>query len=188
MPTRTFLALDLDESIRNGLTEAQHALTDCGAKFRPVAEANLHVTLQFLGDVADNQLREVLDTAAAVAGEIAPFDFNVRGLLAVPPTGLLRMVWAMAVDPSGRMSQLQEHLAEAMGALGFRQEERSFKPHITLARIKFAADGARFRQAVQQMAQRDFGLQHAAELVVYSSDLRPGSPVYTPLAHCPLGR
>ncbi|MGA2265664.1 MAG: RNA 2',3'-cyclic phosphodiesterase [Phycisphaerae bacterium] len=188
MPTRTFLALDVDESIRTGLAEAQHALTDCGAKCRLVAKPNLHVTVQFLGDVADEQLREVLDTAAAVAGEIAPFDFHIRGLLAVPPTGLLRMVWAMATDPTGRMGQLQEHLAEALGALGFRAEERSFKPHITLVRIKFAADPARFRQAVQQMAERDFGLQHAAELVVYSSDLRPGGPVYTPLAHCPLGR
>jgi 2'-5' RNA ligase len=188
MAVRSFFALDVDESVREGLTEAQRALADCGATFRPVTSANLHVTLQFLGDVADDRLGEVLKAAGGAAAEIEPFDFTVAGLLAVPPRGQLRMVWATAQDPTGRMKQLQQRLAEAMEGLGFRPEERSFNPHITLVRIKFADAPARFRQSVQQMAGRNFGLQHAQELVAYGSQLTPTGPVYTLLSRMTLGR
>ncbi len=188
MAVRSFFALDVDESIRKGLIEAQRALADCGAKFRPITGANLHVTLQFLGDVADDRLGEVLEIAGGVAAEIEPFDFTVAGLLAVPPRGQLRMVWATVQDPTGRMKQLQQHLAEAMGGLGFRLEERDFHPHITLTRIKFANDPARFRRSVGPLAEKNFGLQHAEELVAYGSELTPRGPIYTPLGRLALGR
>ena len=188
MAVRTFLALDVDEGIRSGLVDALRRLEHCGADFKPVGLDNLHVTLNFLGDVADDLLAEVCSRAAGAAAEVENFDFDVRGLLCVPPRGPLRMVWADVTDPSGRMAKLQASLAEAMCGLGLRGEERGFHPHITLARIKYAADPQQFRQAVVELVDEDFGIQRAEELVVYASRLAPSGPVYTPLAKAALGK
>lgn len=187
MATRAFLALDLDEPLRNALIQAAQSLAGCGAKLRPVGLDNLHVTLQFLGDVADDLLAQALPLAAEAAAGVEPFDFHVTGLASMPPRGQLRMVWANVTDPTGRMQQLQERLASALGGLGLRQEERSFHPHITLVRIKFADNPARLRQAVEPFAQKDFGAQYAEQLTAYSSTLTPTGPVYAPLARAPLG-
>lgn len=97
------------------------------------------------------------------------------------------MTWAGVTESSGRLRQLQENLADAMGSLGLRQEERGFRPHVTLGRVKFASQAAHFRSAVAAMAEMDFGVQHAEEVVAYTSQLTSDGPIYTPLAHAPLG-
>jgi 2'-5' RNA ligase len=187
MAVRTFLALDADEGIRAALVDASRRLEHCGANFKPVEEGNLHVTLNFLGDVADDLLAEVCSRAAGAAAAVECFDFDVKGLLCVPPRGPLRMVWAVVTDPSGRMARLQANLTEEMEGLGLRGEERGFRPHITLARIKYATHPQQFHQAVAELAGKHFGIQHAEELVTYASRLTPSGPVYTPLAKAVLG-
>ena len=67
MPTRTFLALPLDEGIVNRLVKVQQALADSGAQVRWVERENLHLTLKFLGNVFDRQLAEVCEVARALA-------------------------------------------------------------------------------------------------------------------------
>jgi len=188
MSARTFLALDLNDSILDGLAAAQRALDGCGAKLRPVERDNLHVTLVFLGDVGDELLVDVCDIAAEVAAGTEPFEFAIRGLSAVPARGGVRMVWAGVADPSGRMKLLQAGLAEAMSGLGLKQEERSFSPHITLVRVKSAGPGEPLRRGVQQWAGKDFGSQLAKELTIYESRLTGDGPIYTPLARPPLGQ
>ena len=153
MAIRTFIALDLDEPIRRRLVAAQRQLADCGASVKAVEAGNLHVTLLFLGDVADERLADLCAMMTEVADAIEPFGFEVRGLLAVPPRGQLRMTWAGITESSGRLRQLQENLADAMGSLGLRQEERGFRPHVTLGRVKFASQAAHFRSAVAAMAE-----------------------------------
>ncbi len=188
MATRTFLALDLDEPLREALLQSQAALANRGAKLRPVGRSNLHVTLRFLGDVADELLAEVLAVATEAAAGIEPFEFHIAGLSAVPPRGAVRMVWANVTDPTGRMAQLNQRLGAGLDGLGFGQEDRAFRPHITLVRVKFADNPARFRSGVEQFANRDFGAQHAEELTAYASTLTPTGPIYTALARCRLGK
>lgn len=182
MPLRTFLALDLDEPIRAGLAAAAKGLDAGGAKIRFVGEENLHVTLKFLGDVPDDKLSDVCTAAVEAAERFDPFDFDVRGLLCVPPHGQARMIWADIVDPTYSLAELHDVLEAAMAGLGMRREERDFKPHVTLARIKFARDCGPLRRAVEALAEKNFGMQHAERLIVYTSELTPEGPIYTPAA------
>jgi 2'-5' RNA ligase len=195
MPQRTFLALDLEEATLDRMEIARRGLDAPGAGARWVARENLHLTLLFLGDVADEVLPQVCDLSAGAAGFVKPFEYEVRGLLAVPPAGALRMIWAGVEDPSGHLAELQAHLAAAMAGLGLREEERGFRPHITLARIKSMAPQGRggkaaqaLRQETKAYAETSFGTQFAEEVVVYGSQLTQEGPIYTPLARAPLGK
>ncbi len=188
MALRTFLGLDLDDSILDGFEEVGSKLDDPQAKIRWVARENLHVTMQFLGSVADERTSEVCKAVADGAAQVQPFDFELRHLLCVPPRGQLRMVWVGVHDPSGRLASLHEIVAGQLSGLGFREEDRAFRPHITLARVKSIRNPEAFRETAAVYRERNFGVQHVAELVTYSSQLTPDGPIYTPIARAALGR
>jgi 2'-5' RNA ligase len=188
MAVRTFLALDLDDGIRQRLTDAARELSDPAAKIRWVAEQNLHVTLKFLGDIPDERVAEVCSLAAEAASHVEPFDFDVKGIVCVPARkGQLRMLWVGVEEPTGRMADLHTELELAMSSVGVAQENRAFKPHVTLARVKFIPGVARFREAASAFARTPFGTQHARQLAVYSSELTPRGAIYTSLAKACLG-
>ena len=187
MAERTFLALDINDEVRGRVGAAQDSLRSCGGKIRWVAPKNMHVTLCFLGNVADDLLAEVCEAARRIASRHQPFDFDVRGVVCVPPAGGLRMLWIGVDDSGGAMTRLQADLADALGELGLPKENRRFRPHLTLARVKFTKDASGIRSAAAEQAQTNFGTVRAAQVTVYSSKLSPEGPTYTALAAAPLG-
>ena len=182
MPVRAFLALDIPTAVRDALAEVQRQLDAPDAKIRWVAPENLHVTLKFLGDVADEQVAEVLAAAEQVARHVGPIPFDVRGIRLVPPRGRVRMVWAEINDKAAGITALHKRIEPALGALGFEPDAREFTPHITLGRIKFVRDHDALRRSAQACADENFGRALASDLVTYSSRLTPSGPIYTPLA------
>jgi len=187
MAFRTFLALDLEDSILDALREVARQLDSPDARLRWVARDNLHVTLHFLGDVADEAISGVCDAVADAAGRVAAFDFDVRGIACMPPRGRVRMIWANVLDRDGRMGVLHELLRAALVRLGMRVEDRRFRPHITLGRVRSIRDPQALRDAARAHRDEDFGRQRAGELVAYASELTPDGPIYTPLCRAPLG-
>lgn len=184
MSHRTFIALDVSDAVRRRLTSMRDAIrlsADQGDKIHWVSPENFHVTLKFLGDVSDAQLADVCSTVQAVASAARPFDFIVRGLLVIPPTGRnVRMVWADVSESDGRMTRLFASLEQALEPLGFPRETRPFSRHITLARAKYVRNPEGFRAAVASSAKADAGVVFAKHVTVYISRLSPVGSIYTP--------
>ena len=187
MGTRTFLALPLDESIRRQLAEVQQQLDTVGAKVRWADQEQLHVTAKFLGEVSDVDIADVCRLAIEVAAGIAAFDFSVGHVSSAPPHGQMRMVWVGIDEPTGRLEELHRQLDLAYGGMGYKQENRGFRPHLTLGRVKSGQCVLQLRQAVTAMEEMRFGAQSADRVIVYSSELTREGPVYAPLATAPLG-
>src|SRR5712692_2311394 len=77
---RTFIAVDLGKAIRDRLTSLQERLAQSGAPVKWVETENLHVTLLFLGEVADRDLSAVCRAAAEVCKDRATFPLSVEGV------------------------------------------------------------------------------------------------------------
>ena len=94
----------------------------------------LHVTLQFLGEVADDHHVLVRNTLATV--KVSPFTITLRGLGQFPPEGAPQVLWSR-VEPSPFLSALHHAIGAALtDAIGFRPESRPYTPHVTLAYVK----------------------------------------------------
>jgi len=186
MANRIFLAVDINDEVRERIGAAQDDLRSCGGKIRWVSPRNIHVTLCFLGDMTDKLLADVCEAALRVASQHKPFEFDVRGVICIPPAGRLRMLWVGVDDSGGATARLQGDLADALAGLGLPKENRRFRPHLTLARVKFMKDAAGIRSAAAEQAETDFGTVHAAQVTVYSSKLGPQGPAYTSVAAAPL--
>ena len=187
MSLRTFLALPLDEEIVERLVEVQRSLASAGARVRWVNEKNLHLTIKFLGDVTDEQLGDVCRVAEEVASQIEPFEFSVSSVTSVPPAGAMRMVWVGIDEQTGRLEKLHELLEESYARMGFKKENRSFRSHLTLGRVKSGQNVKQLRAAVAEIAETNFGITSVNEMIVFSSELTPDGPIYSPMAKVKLG-
>lgn len=185
---RTFIAMDLDQDIRERLAEVQNRFDAPQQRINWVHADQLHVTLKFLGEAPHEDINKVCTLVAEASARVPAFDFEVRGVAAVPPrAGALRMLWAGVADETGLLSVLHDELDKALSGLNFRQDQRGFVPHITLARIKLVSRPGLVRATAGELAETSFGIQHAAHAVVYASHLTPAGPIYAPLARAPLG-
>ncbi|MBH9398442.1 RNA 2',3'-cyclic phosphodiesterase [Pseudomonas aeruginosa] len=95
---------------------------------RPVATANLHLTLAFLGQVPSARLEALLDMAAAI--EAAPFELRLAHLLRWS-NGILLLAPS---QPPGALLQLRRALCSGLAELPLPVEPRPFSAHLPLAR------------------------------------------------------
>jgi 2'-5' RNA ligase len=129
--SRFFLALPLPESVREHLANARPPQLPGINLVRP---DQMHVTLHFLGELDDDDL-EV--TRRAMSTILSPrFSLGIAGVGTFPEKGPPRVIWA-GVEACSRLSALQLHLGECLKqAINFQPEDRPYKPHITLSRVK----------------------------------------------------
>ena len=183
---RLFIAIEVDEGVRERLVEAQRQLAKAPCKVKWVEPQNLHLTLKFLGEVPDHQVRAIADAMTRAARDARPFEMKVAGLGTFPPKGVPRVVWAgveaMQVRP------LHRRLEAALEALGHEREKRAFHPHLTLGRVKGREGTRELRSLIEDLAATEFGTAPVAQVVLMQSTLSPAGPTYTPIHHAPLGR
>ena len=123
---RLFTALWPDASVRAGLVALRDAWRwPAGA--RPVADAKLHATLQFIGSFRRERLEALRDVLGSVA--IEPVQLELAG------TDVWRggiAVALFAAEPG--LLALQGRLGAALAGLGVSIDPRPYQPHVTLAR------------------------------------------------------
>ena len=181
---RLFLALELPGGERRRLAEYPLRQEWFPSKegVKRVRPENLHVTLKFLGDVADEKVDKVRGALVKVTVP-DPIQLRTAGVTFFPPRGPIRVFVALLEGDIDRLIGLHSRIVTALGPLGFAREERRFTPHVTLAR-----------------AARERGINHAARqlvtkhppspgepflvqsFVLFQSHLKPGGPEYLPLA------
>lgn len=124
---RVFFALWPDDATRAAISRATREVVQASGG-RPVAKDRLHMTVAFLGELTPEGL--------AIARSVPPiatggFDV-VLDVAGVWPES--RVLWLAPQAPPEALGELEADLWEALGARGFRAEERIYRPHVTLAR------------------------------------------------------
>jgi len=125
---RLFLALWPSERVREDLARVGAALAKRAAG-KPVPSAKIHLTLAFLGEVADARLDRVRD--AANEARAARFELVLDG---VGTFRKARVAWAGSSEVPAALARLQADLEEGLRSRGFALDTRPFAAHVTLAR------------------------------------------------------
>lgn len=136
MLQRLFIAIDLPPPI---CWQLATLVAEPPRGVRPVRPAQLHLTLHFLGAVADEERMALQPALAAVQQE--PFTIAVRGTGVFPPHGRPAVLWA-GVAESAPLGALHAAIAAAIEACGLAVERRPYIPHVTLARLTSGAPRA----------------------------------------------
>lgn len=182
MNLRLFLAVPVTGPLLDQLTDLLIDLHSHSPQVRWVPPAHVHITLRFLGDVADERLPEVRAWAdAAIAGShLDGFRLGQPGYFQHAD----RIIFWMGVSDPGWITALAERLGGAVA--GVPAESRAFVAHLTLGRFKGAINPAlkRFLAFFSTLAPPD-AAQESARVVLYRSHLAPTGTRYEELASWP---
>lgn len=172
LAVRSFVAVPLPEAVQDALfaTAGELAQELPAVKWSRKAR-NLHVTIKFLGRVADDRLVEVAVALERAMGTEPRFAVDVRGVGAFPSAAKANVIWVGAGDGDGRLAAVARAVEEVAAAAGVGEREtRPFRGHVTLGRVK--GRGADARRALDRFAERAFGQVEVTELHLYES--QPG--------------
>ena len=137
---RSFIAIELPDEAKEGLARLKKELERDEHKFvKWVDPRGIHLTLKFLGNIPPKQVAEITEAIKGAAQGISPFHLEIGGLGAFPSLRQARVFWVGIGGEVDKLSWLQQNIDSALAALRFAKEERSFVPHLTLARIRQGA-------------------------------------------------
>ncbi len=191
---RLFVALDLDDDIRQRIAVYVQGLAGFAPDTRWARVESLHVKRKFIGEPPQAGLPRLQDTLATI--EAKPFSLAFRGYGFFPTTSAARVFW-LGIAASAELPNLATHVDTALAALSIPREEHTFTPHLTLARSGSGAprlrrqekSSSRFERLQKQrsaMAPPDFGTMTAREFFLFRSELSPKGSRYRKLASFPL--
>jgi 2'-5' RNA ligase len=188
---RTFIAIELDESIKDGLTRLQEGLKGevPQGSVRWVRPASIHLTLKFLGDVPADQIGEITRALERSCQGFAPFSLTCGGLGCFPNLKRPRVVWVGVHEETGTLAQLQKAIEANVAPLGYPTEKRKFSPHLTLGRVQRRVSSSDLHRLGEQVGSSEIGTLGQMEVRsvnLMRSDLRPSGAVYTRLAEVKL--
>ncbi|HEX6802753.1 MAG TPA: RNA 2',3'-cyclic phosphodiesterase [Terriglobales bacterium] len=193
---RLFVALDIDEEIREKIAAFVEQVHGLAPDARWVGAASLHVTLKFIGEKPDEKAKDIESTLVAISSQ--PFAVSFRGCGFFPTPRSARVFW-VGIEAGPELSHLAQAVEDALTKLGIPEEKREFSPHLTLARTgggsgapgwrkgdKPSRQFARLQQRLGEIGPPEFGTMTAREFFLYRSQLSPKGSQYTKLARFPL--
>jgi len=131
---RVFIALELPENLKNEIIKIQKEIEKeklFVGKFTDVE--NLHLTLKFLGDISENQIKEIKKILEST--KFNKFEVKIDKI-SVFNSSFIRIIWVGLVGEN--LFELQNKIDNSLKEL-FSLEER-FMAHITVARPKSVSD------------------------------------------------
>jgi RNA 2',3'-cyclic 3'-phosphodiesterase len=180
---RVFCAIELSEEVRARLEDhvgrLRKDVPEAAASWGRVE--NIHLTLKFFGDVDVERIPAISAAASRAVSEFSKFQIAVGGTGVFPKPSRAQVLWIGVNDASGNLSALQKRLEEECFAAGFPKEDRVYRPHLTIARLR-KLEGAR-RLADTHLNMNFANIEVSlTELVLLRSELSPKGSKYTAIS------
>jgi 2'-5' RNA ligase len=158
-----------------------------GRDVRWVRLDSLHLTLRFLGPTLEPRVAGVEEAVRRVAAGGHPFDIGLVGAGAFPHPDRPRALWLGIGAGGTELAELATGLDDELGARGWPNDERPFRPHLTLARSDGVRAGPRLARRLIQAADGFSVRWRAGSIVLFESLTGNGPARYVPLVEAPLG-
>ena len=170
---RAFIALAVAPNVVRNILRCQDELaSQAGDCVRWTPDEQIHLTLQFLGNISPADL-EVIQ--ARLQDVMKPLHLRAHGLGGFPSLRNPRVIW---VGLTGDIDQLKSVQAAVETATG-RSEERKFHPHLTIGRVR---EGRHLNVTLDPWKDHDFGEWDIRELLLMQSKLSPKGATHSVIA------
>ena len=187
---RCFIAIDIDQETKNALVQLQQKMLNRvnirKTDVKWVSPESTHLTLNFLGEVRDEEIAPICDAVKSVTEKFKGFEL---GFEQVGSFGgkRARVLWVGTAGGTELLSKLQAELEKGLGSIGFAAEARQFAGHLTLCRIRNPKAGLKLAEVSKNYKNFKLSGIMVDSVVVYQSQLKPDGPVYTQLGNYKLG-
>jgi len=171
---RLFIAIGLQENIKEYLINIQESIGNALAKIMWVNDDQMHLTLNFLGEVNSADIDKIKENLSKVKFE--EFSFCLDSIGVFPNENFIRVVW-IGIKPEEKVIELKKDIDNNLK--GFK-EDYKFKPHITLGRVKFVEDKNKFVKKLKKIKVENRKIDVRSFKLIKSTLTKQG-PVYEEL-------
>tara|TARA_Y100000310_G_scaffold344679_1_gene458748 strand:+ start:5213 stop:5749 length:537 start_codon:yes stop_codon:yes gene_type:complete len=172
---RLFIAIEIPEDIKEYMVEVQRNIDNNQNKVRFVNKDRIHLTLKFLGEVQLNDLENIKTNLKKIT--FSPFSVNLEKIGVFPDENYIKVIW-IGLKPEEPILKLQKDIDEKLEE--FFKKEKDFRPHLTLARVKYIEDKENFVNKLKNMKIENKKI-NITNFKLVKSTLTPEGPVYEDL-------
>ncbi len=189
---RVFVAIAFPDEVKERcgalVARLKTGIQFTGAHPTWVKTQSLHLTLAFLGRTPLTALpavERIMDSAAISQKAIS---LSLRGVGLFPTPKNPRVISLHLHGDLVRLERLQDELSKQLRESGFAVDDRPFRPHVTLARLKSMRGLPGVRDIVQTHSEARVGEVRVDRLTLYRSHLLPDGAEYEVIYEAPFGR
>jgi 2'-5' RNA ligase len=188
---RLFIALDIDDAIRERIARFVEGVQGFAPDARWVKPESMHITLKFIGEQPEPAVDQIKVASRTVSASTTEIQFRGYGFF---PTAKSARVFWVGMEAGPPLAALASVIDEKMAALGIPKEDRAYSPHLTLARGSGGSGSPRWRRGdgpnrafeclqekLASLPSPEFGTMTPREFFLYQSQLSPKGSKYTKL-------
>jgi len=186
---RIFVALDLDEEIRERIQQFVDNVRQFAPATRWVSAESLHITLKFIGERPDALVKQIETILSSLSHGSFRVSFNGSGFF--PTVRAARVFW-VGIQAEAGLAELARKIEDTLVNLDIPKEQRAFSPHLTLARASGGSGApgwrkadkpnqqfARLQEQLDKLSPAEFGTMTAREFYLYRSQVSSKGSRYT---------
>ena len=176
---RLFLAIDVPNSVRGKIAEAQRFFKTLNLDTAWVKSANVHLTVKFLGDTPSDLISAIEDRMAGIAKSTPPFLLALDNFGVFPNVSRPRVLWVGIKDWENHLVFLKAGVEREMASLGFSPDKQKPVHHLTLGRIRSAKNKDRLKKTLQSAQPIEMDPFEVTSIQLIKSELTPKGSIYT---------
>ena len=186
MDLRCFIAIEIPDTVKKEIGEAADMLRKYDADIKWVNAQNLHITLKFLGNTPEEAVPEISESLLSAVSPFRPFYIKISGTGVFPSRKSPRVIW-IGVENGESLPRLAADIDRSLSLLGYKKEEREFRPHLTLGRVRSRKGMVSIVNELDSLKEKEFGIFTIDRIKLMRSELKPKGPEYTCLREAPFG-
>ncbi|MEK7275219.1 MAG: RNA 2',3'-cyclic phosphodiesterase, partial [Candidatus Desantisbacteria bacterium] len=132
---RTFIAIPINDDLKDGLKQVQENLRLAGADVKWTAPEGMHLTLKFLGNVKVSQINGICKAVSEIAGNFLPFSISLSSTGAFPNVNCPQIIWVGIGEGKEIICEINHKTEDRLAMLGFKRDKK-FSPHLTIGRMR----------------------------------------------------
>lgn len=183
---RLFVAISLPDSVKDEIEKAQRQLRDGlrGNFVRWTRREQFHLTMRFLGNVAESRVNELSAALREACLNFAALRLRAERIGFFPDMRFPRVAWVGVRDDKDALSRLQSAIEGAVKDFTDERPEKKFAGHVTVGRIPRInrPQAEALAKLASGMSDRFFGEWTANKVELIRSELSSGGSRYTTVA------
>lgn len=186
---RLFCAFELPETLRTRIHDhakrVREVVPEATASWS--LPENIHLTVKFFGNVDQSRVPVISAAGERVVKGFSPIHIEAGTTGVFPRPSRPQVLWIGIDDSSGALLKLQQRLEDEFAREGFPKEDRAFRPHLTIARIRKPQNSNLLAEAHMRL---EFSPVEVVlrELVLLRSELSSKGSKYTAISRHRLER
>ncbi len=175
---RTFIAIDIPDELREVIAGVRKALEGVARRVAWVRQENIHLTLKFLGEVGEARLPVLKEALEGVSEGASPFELRSNGLGGFPSLRCPRVIY-LGLEECPGLITLKSAIEKALATRDFPADERPFRGHLTLCRLRSPGAGRAMGEAAGTVVVEKKVAFVVNRFVLYKSELTPRGARYS---------